>query len=60
MAKKRRIGSDPLKPARELASVLVKLPREDRLRLEGAIIGIEMSHRDKLQPKNPKTSKDSA
>ena len=36
----------PLKPARELASMVAKLPKEERLRLEGIIVGIDMAHKD--------------
>lgn len=36
------IKSAPLKNARELASMLKQLPRDERLRLEGVVIGIGM------------------
>lgn len=36
------IKSTPLKNARELAAMLKQLPKEERLRLEGIIIGISI------------------
>ena len=34
------INSMPLKTSRELAAMLKQLPREERLRIEGIIIGV--------------------
>jgi len=33
----------PLKTPRELASMLSRLPREERLRVEGIIVGMELA-----------------
>lgn len=34
------VNSTPLKNSRELAAMLKQLPREERLRIEGIIIGV--------------------
>ena len=39
----------PLKSARELAAMLRQLPRDERLRIEGAIIWAGMSQTDRRQ-----------
>ncbi|MDE6934449.1 MAG: hypothetical protein K2P26_02445 [Oscillospiraceae bacterium] len=44
------IKSTPLKNARELAAILKQLPKDDRLRIEGAIIWAGASHQMDQQP----------
>lgn len=41
---------EPLKNCRELASMLKQLPREERLRIEGIIIGCGMRNAECQQP----------
>lgn len=41
----------PLKPARELAALVTKLPKEERLRLEGYVMGFSDAHKPD-QPTN--------
>ena len=43
---KQRAAPDikPLKPAKELAAMVAKLPKEERLRLEGIIVGVGLAH----------------
>lgn len=43
------IQSTPLKNSRELAVMLKQLPREERLRIEGAIIWASMAQRQAEQ-----------
>lgn len=40
MKTNREMQSTPLKSSRELAAMLKQLPREERLRVEGIIIGV--------------------
>lgn len=47
------INSTPLKNSRELAAMLKQLPREERLRVEGIIIGLGL-------PRSAVTTQDSA
>lgn len=44
-----RIESAPLKSSRELAEMLKLLPRDERLRIEGAIIWASMGPADAAQ-----------
>lgn len=39
------IKSAPLKNSRELAAMLKRLPKEERLRVEGIIIGVDLAHK---------------
>lgn len=36
----------PLKSSRELAAMLKRLPKEERLRVEGIIIGVDLAHKE--------------
>ena len=44
------IQSTPLKNSRELAAMLKQLPREERLRIEGIIIGVGLRCGEVAQP----------
>lgn len=46
----------PLKPAKELASMMTKLPKEERLRLEGFVLGLTEAHRED-QTNQPPTNR---
>lgn len=46
----------PLIPAKELAAMVKRLPRDERLRLEGVITGMELAQNGR----HPVTDKDSA
>jgi hypothetical protein len=48
-AKAENIKSAPLKNARELAAMLKQIPREERLRIEGAIIWASMAQQHTTQ-----------
>ena len=41
------IKSAPLKNSRELAAMLKRLPKEERLRVEGIFIGVDLAHEKK-------------
>lgn len=40
------VKSAPLKSSRELAAMLKRLPKEERLRVEGIIIGVDLAHKE--------------
>ena len=48
-ANTKTIKSVPLKSAREVAAMLKQLPRDERLRIEGAIAWAGMARTDKRQ-----------
>lgn len=50
------VESVPLKSSRELAAMLKRLPKEERLRVEGIIIGVDLAHKEPQG--NPPTSVD--
>lgn len=40
----------PLRPARELAAMMTKLPKEERFKVEGILLGLEIAHRPEDVP----------
>lgn len=44
---------NPLKPARELAAMVTKLPKEERLRLEGYVMGFSDAHKPEQASDRP-------